>query len=913
MQEHRPDPDQLLAELRREEDRGREGRLKIFFGAAPGVGKTYAMLDAARQKRAEGVDILVGIAETHGRSETEKLLDGLEMIPRRKIEYRGTAMAEFDLDAALARRPEIILVDELAHTNAPGSRHKKRWQDIYELLGAGISVFTTVNVQHLESLNDIVAQITGIRVRETVPDFLLDRADDIELIDLPPEDLLLRLREGKIYVEDLAAAARENFFRKGNLLALRELALRRTAESVDEQMRTYRDTKGVREVWPAAERILVSIGPNPRSIRLIRAAKRMASGLRAELIAVYVEAPHKVKPSESDLTQLTENMRLAESLGAETVTLSGNKASEEILNYARSRNVTKIIIGKPTHPRWKDKVFGSTLDEVVRGSGDIDVYVITGDTGEPVPSHVARPAAAEGAGRKEWLLSTTTVGVCTAASHLLLRYLSLIDISMIFLLGIVLVSSSTGKGPSLLATLLSVAAFDFFFVPPYYTFAVSDAKYLFTFAVMFFIALVISRLTLRIREQASSARARETRTAALYHLSRELVRERGIARLSGVAVKHISEVFSRQIVILVPDEQGKLKSAVTGPGTFALDQNEMSVAQWAFDHGQEAGVGTDTLPGAEGLYLPLITSRPVGVLGILQDMSSGVLDHEQIHILESFANQISIAIDRALLSHEAQQALLKAETETLRNTLLSSVSHDLRTPLAAITGAATTLLQKDISLEQSGRQELVQTIFEESEHLNQIIRNVLNMTRLESGAISVKKEWQPLEEIIGAVLNRLSDRVRERRVTVNLPPDLPLVAFDPLLIEQVLMNLLDNATKYTPEATPIEVSANVRGKSILINICDRGPGIPMGEESRIFEKFVRGSSTGGGIGLGLAICSGIVSAHGGRIWAENRRGGGAAFHFTLPIDKEPPKVEVDFGNEEAMQAEKQGEEDAGRI
>jgi two-component system sensor histidine kinase KdpD len=893
MEDHRADPDLLIDRMRRETERSREGQLKIFFGAAPGVGKTYAMLAAAQQKRTEGINVVVGLVETHGRKETEALLAELEVMPRLPVEYHGATLSEFDIDAALRRKPALILVDELAHTNAPGSRHKKRWQDIYELLGAGISVYTTVNVQHLESLNDVVTQITGINVRETVPDFLLDRADEIELIDLPPEDLLQRLKEGKVYVPEVVSHARKNFFRKGNLLALRELALRRTAERVDEQMQSYREVKGVKEVWPAAERILVCVGPNPRSIRLIRAAKRMAAGLRAELIAVYVEAPHKVKPSESDLRQLAENMRLAESLGAETVTLSAHKASEEILNYARTRNVTKILVGKPTHPRWKDKVFGSMLDELVRGSGEIDVYVITGDIGEAMPRHVVK-VAPQRSSPKEWFLSISSVAICTGLSALVFPYLTLVDIAMVYLLGIVLVSSRTGKGPSLLATLLSVAAFDFFFVPPYYTFAVSDVKYFFTFAVMFIVAFVISRLTLRIREQASAARLREKRTAALYNLSRELVRERGIARLSAVAVKHIGEVFSRQIVILVPDEWGKLKNTIAGPGTFALDQNELSVAQWAFDHRQEAGSGTDTLPGAEALYLPLITSsRTVGVLGILHSPSAGILDHEQIHILKSFANQIAIAIDRALLSEEAQQALLKAETETLRNTLLSSVSHDLRTPLSVITGAATTLLDKDISLTQSGKEELIQTIYEESEHLNQIIRNVLNMTRLESGAITVKKEWQPFEEIVGAVLNRFAEKLKDRPLTIAIPADLPLVPFDPLLIEQVLMNLLDNAVKYTPQGTPIELSAAVKEDNVIVSISDRGPGIPLGEEERIFEKFVRGAATGGGIGLGLTICDAIVNAHGGRIWAENRTGGGAVFHFTLPIGEHPPQLEIE--------------------
>ncbi len=893
MEERRPDPETLLDRMRRETERGREGQLKIFFGAAPGVGKTYAMLEAARQKRSEGVDIIVGLVETHKRKETEALLEGLEILPRRDVEYRGTILKEFDLDSALARKPSIILVDELAHTNAPGSRHKKRWQDVYELLGAGVNVYTTLNVQHLESLNDVVTQITGIGVRETVPDFLLDRADEIELVDLPPDDLLRRLSEGKVYVPELAAQARENFFRKGNLLALRELALRRTAQRVDEQMQSYREVKGVREVWPVAERILVSVGPNPRSIRLIRAAKRMADGLRAEWIAAYVEAPHKVKPSESDLRQLAEHMRLAESLGAETVTLSGPRASEEILSYSRNRNVTKIIVGKPTHPKWKDKLFGSVLDELVRGSGDIDVYVITGDTGEPQPKptpKIRRRKVQE----QGWGLSLVAVAVVTVIAELMSPYVALADLAMVYLLGAVFVATRAGKVTSGFAALLSVLAFDFFFVPPRYTFNVSSPGYLITFVVMFAVALIISRLTLKIRDQANAARQRERRTAALYSLSRKLVHERGIEHLSSIAVKHISELFSSHIVVLVPDDRGALRVPFTGPVTFALDQKELSVAQWTFNHQQRAGLGTDTLSGAKALYLPLrASSRTVGVMGVMPAHPNVFLDAEQVHALESFANQIAMAIDRAMLSQEAQQALLKAETETLRNTLLSSVSHDLRTPLAAITGAVTTLLQKDVSLNTAERQELMQTVYEEAEHLNQIIRNVLDMTRLEAGAIKVKKEWQPVEQIVGAVLNRLTERLKDRPVKTTLPEDLPLVSFDALLIEQVLMNLLDNILKYTPEGTPIELAASVRGEEIVFEIEDRGPGIPRGEEERIFEKFVRGSATGGGIGLGLTICRAIVTAHGGRIWAENRQGGGALFRFTLPLGEQPSMPEAE--------------------
>jgi len=888
MEERRPSPDQLLDQVRREEERKREGQLKIFFGAAPGVGKTYAMLEAARQKRTEGMDIVVGLVETHGRRETEALLDSLEVLPRRYVEYRGRSLREFDLDAALHRKPATILVDELAHTNTPGSRHKKRWQDIYELLGAGISVYTTVNVQHLESLNDVVSQITGINVRETVPDFLLDRADEIELIDLPPDDLLQRLREGKVYMPEQAAAAIENFFRKGNLIALRELALRRTADRVDEQMQVYRQAKGIKDIWPAGERILVCVGHNPRSIRLIHAARRLAAGLRAEWIAVHVEAPSQVQPSESDLKQLADHMRLAESLGAESVTLSGQRMSEEILTYARNRNVTRIIIGKPTHARWKDKLFGSPLDEIVRGSGDIDVYVISGDVAAP---HLHPPSKrAPRAGRKrEWLWSLLTISLCTGIASLMFSYFERLDLAMVYLLGVVFTASRTSKWPSLFAAILSIAAFDFFFIPPYYSFAVSDIRYFFTFIVMFIVSFVISRLTIRVRQQAEAARLREGRTAALYNLSRDLVRERGAKRLSEIAMKHISEMFDCQVVVLITDDQNRLTPVTNGAFAFTPDQQELSVAQWVYEHRQAAGLGSDTLPGAKALYLPLVASAgAIGVVGILPKTETDGFEPEQFHYLEAFANQTAIAIERSYLGVAAQRALLKAETESLRNTLLSSISHDLRTPLSAITGAATTLLQRDVLIDTESRLDLVKTIQEEAEHLNLIIKNVLDMTRLESGAITVNKEWQSLEEIVGVVLNRLGDRLKDHPVTVNLPGNLPLIPFDGLLIEQVMVNLFDNAIKYTPKGTPLELSASESFYTVTVSLADRGPGIPHGDEERIFEKFVSGRATGGGVGLGLAICRTIINAHGGKIWAENRPDGGAVFHFTLSSAGLPP-------------------------
>jgi two-component system sensor histidine kinase KdpD len=888
MEERRPDPDQLLDKVRRETEQSREGQLKIFFGAAPGVGKTYAMLEAARQKKSEGVEIVAGLVETHGRKETEALLEGLEILPRRNIEYRGAVLKEFDLDSALRRKPAIMLVDELAHTNAPGSRHKKRWQDVYELLGAGISVYSTVNVQHLESLNDVVSQITGINVRETVPDFLLDRADEIELIDLPPDDLLQRLREGKVYMPEQAAAAIENFFRKGNLIALRELALRRTADRVDEQMQVYRQDKGIKAIWPAGERILVCVGHNPRSIRLIHAARRLAAGLRAEWIAAHVEAPSRVRTSESDIKQLGDHMRLAESLGAETVVLSGQRMSEEVITYARSRNVSRIIIGKPTHARWKDKLFGSPLDEIVRGSGDIDVYVISGDVAEP-HSHAATRSRLRSWRKREFAWSILTVAGCTGLARIMSPYFERLDVAMIYLLGVVLISSRTSKWPALFTTIMSVAAFDFFFVPPLYSFAISDVRYFITFLVMFLVSFIISRLTLRVRQQAEAARLRERRTAALYSMSRELVRERGTQRLSEIAIRHMSEVFDSGVAILIPDEGGRLVQTGAGDAVFTPDQQELSVAQWVLEHRQAAGLSTDTLPGAKALYLPLVASSgAIGVAGILPKNVGDGFEPEQFHYLEAFTNQTAIAIERSFLGEAAQRALLKAETESLRNTLLSSISHDLRTPLSAITGAATTLLENDAVIDSVGRLDLLQTVREEADHLNRIIKNVLDMTRLESGAITLNKEWQPLEEVVGAVINRLGNRLNDHPLTVKLPGNLPLIPFDSLLMEQVLVNLFDNAIKYTPKGTPLELSASESFYTVTVELADRGPGISSGEEEHIFDKFVRGRGPGGGVGLGLAICRTIIEAHGGKIWAENREGGGAAFRFTLSTAGLPP-------------------------
>jgi two-component system, OmpR family, sensor histidine kinase KdpD len=884
--EHRPDPEVLLARAQAEEARTRRGKLKVFFGAAAGVGKTYAMLEAARELRDDGVDVVVGYVETHGRAETEALLAGLEILPRRAVEYRGTTLDEFDLDAALQRRPTVLLVDELAHTNAPGSRHAKRWQDVVELLDAGLDVYTTVNVQHVESLNDVVAKITGVVMRETVPDSMFEQADEVELIDLPPDDLLQRFREGKVYVPGQAQEALENFFRKGNLIALRELSLRRTAERVDAQMRVYRREHAIAPVWPTAERILVCVGPGPWSTRLVRAAKRMADQLGAEWIAAYVETPAQLRLPAEAKDGVIQTLRLAESLGGQSITLSGPTMSEALLAYAHDRNVSKIVVGKPTRTRWQRLLFGSIVDTLVAGSGDIDVYVIRGrEAGaQPAPARRAPPAT-------DWLAygrAVAAVAAATGVAWLLFPFSELSNLVMIYLLGITAVAMRTGRGPSLIAAILSVAAFDFFFVPPYLTFAVTDLHYVLTFAVMLVVGLVISDLTVRTRAQAAAAQHREQQTASLYAMSRELAITRGVDPLLGVAVRHIREVFSYPVAVLMAEPAGGL--AAWSGSQFEVDANDLGVGRWVYEHRQPAGLGTDTLPGASALYLPLLGSTgPLGVLGVRPVDRHALDEPERLHRLETFAGQTALALERARLAEDAQAAQMRIETERLRNSLLSSVSHDLRTPLAAITGAVSTILESGPRLGAGTQRELLESVHEEADRLNRLVQNLLEMTRLESGAVALTRELHPPEEVIGAALSRMGSRLTGRRVTTRVPPDLPLVPMDDVLVEQVLINLLDNALKYTPSASPVEIIATAGEANVTIEVADRGPGLPPGEEDRVFEKFHRAEpTTARGAGLGLAICRGIVQAHGGRIWAQNLPGGGVAFLFTLPLGDARP-------------------------
>jgi len=897
--EKRLDPDELLARMRREEARAQRGALKIFFGAAPGVGKSYAMLEAARRLAAEHVDVVIGYVELHGRPETEALLEGLEVLPPRHLEHRGVVLSEFDVDAALRRHPRVVCVDELAHSNHPGARHPKRWMDVEELLDAGIDVYTTVNVQHVESLNDVVAQITGVHVRETVPDRVFDAADEVELIDLPPDELLRRLREGKVYSTEKTGQALVSFFRKGNLIALRQLALRATADRVDAAMHAYRKSHAIRDTWAAGERVLVCVGPDPLSERLVRAARRLATALHAEWIAVYVETPVLTNLKRQARDRVLATLKLAESLGAETANLSGESVATSLLDFARRRNVSKVVIGKPSRSRWHDRLRPSLVDEVVRGSGKIDIYVISGEHGDEPPLRPQMPRRTS-----EWpsyAKAVAIVGAVTVICALLYGHIERTNLVMLYLLGGVLSAARLGRGPSAVAALLGVALFDFLFVPPEFSFAVTDLEYLITFIVMLITGLVISHFATRGRRQATVARARERRASELYALSRELAQTRDVAELGEILARHSLSVIEGEAAVLLPDAQGHVQDpthfctrgrATTSSARYPVPGNDLGIAQWAYDHRQKAGHNTDTLASADAIYLPLnALKRCLGVLGLRPTDATQLDVPEQMQLLESFVNQAAVAMERVQLADTAQAAEVEIEAEKMRSALLSSISHDFRTPLASIIGATSSLLSDDAkAIADVQRKALLQTVVDEATRLHRLVDNLLDLTRLNAGTLPLKRQWTELEEIVGAVLNRLRDALAGRRVDVDLPDDLPLVHGDEVMLEQLLFNLVDNAQKYTPHGATIRISAEVVRGEIVVKVRDHGPGLPAGEETLVFEKFHRGRNEAAqsGFGLGLTICRAIVEAHGGEISARNLADGGAEFRFTLPAGEQPP-------------------------
>lgn len=885
MTDRRPDPDALLKRVQDEEGTDRRGRLKVFLGASAGVGKTYAMLSEAHEQRERGVEVVAGYVETHKRKETEALLQGIEILPLQETEYRGVKLQEFDLDGALKRKPQLMLVDELAHSNIPGSRHAKRWQDVEELLRAGIDVYTTVNIQHLESLNDVVAKITGVIVRETVPDSVLERADKLELIDIPPEELQQRLREGKVYVPDRIEHALEGFFQRGNLMALRELALRRAADRVDAEMRTYRTEQGVGGVWAARDRVIVCIAPNRLATRVVRAAGRLGAASHAEIVAVYVESDRQKNRSAEDLEAAREALRLAESLGMETVTLGGHDIVREILLAARQRNATLVVVGKPIKPRWREILFGSVVDELVRHSGDIDVHVITGEIN---PKRPDTRVHTKHHGHPPTIYIQTAIVVCvtTAVCFLFQGSFERANLVMIYLLGVAFVASKYGTRPAVLASFLSVAIFDVAFVPPRWTLAVSDSQYLLTFGVMLVVSLLIGRLTTYQRDEAQHSSERERRTAALYSLSKELSRSRNRDEIAQAGARSIRQVFEGEVAIFLPEDE-KLICVVHSSERFEDDLKETAVAEWVWKHGEAAGHLTSTLPSASALHLPLrATQRTAGVLAFRPADPASIADPAQRNLLETFCNALAVAIERTQLAVESHRARIQTESEKMRNALLSSISHDLRTPLTAIAGAASSL--KDNLGDPT---ELASTIYSESMRLNVQVQNLLDMTRLNSGEVGLNVEWQSLEELVGGALERTKPLLEGRPIHAQIPPEIPLLKLDGELISKALINLLENAASHTPPGTQIDISASTGNEFIRLEIADRGPGIPAGEENKIFERFQRPSSSGG-FGLGLAICRTIMKLHKGRIWARNREGGGAIFTLEFPRPTETPEVPV---------------------
>lgn len=898
MNEARPDPDQLLATVQAEEARARRGKLRVFFGSSAGVGKTYSMLEAARGLRASGGDIVIGYVEPHGRVETERLMEGLEQLPTLAVNYRGTVRREFDLDAGLRRHPAILVVDELAHSNLiegdPPPRHAKRWQDIEELLEQGISVWTTVNVQHLESLNDLVAQITGVRQRETIPDRIFDEADEVELIDLPPDDLIGRLKAGKVYVPEQVATAIDRFFRKSNLLALRELALRRVADRVDAAARASALGDRTSRAWMARDRVLVAIGPDEQAEQLVRAGKRVADALDAHWSVVYVETPELLKLSAAERNRRIDLLRLAESLGAETVTLDGRSAAQALLEYARTRNATRLIIGAAKRRGWRAWLRPSTTTEVVRKARGFDVITI--GVAEGMRSGEPRTASASASTdsqapafhwkRYAWALVTTAI--CTAIAFAMYPFFELTNIVMAYVLGSTIAGVRFGRGPATVAAIANVLVFDFCFVPPQFTFSVSDFQYLVMFGVMLTVALVIASLMASVRQQTRVAGARERRTALLYAMSRELAATRGVSSMARVAVRHVTEVFDCKAVVLLPDKNGRLHYPREGPIEGSFEKADLSIAQWVVDHGKRAGLGSDTLPAAPALYVPLSDERQrLGVLAVLPENRRRVQLPEQRHLLETFAGQLGLAMERARLAEQAETALVAAETESLRNTLLASISHDLRTPLAVITGASSTLAERGRDLDESSRATLARSIELKAREISELVSNVLDLMRFESGQIALRRDWESLDDLVGSALARVDERLRDYPVDVQIPADLPPLYVDADLIVQTLANLLDNVAKYTPGGTRVHIAAQAEDEWVRVTVDDEGPGLPPTGRDRLFDKFQRGKDEGTvvGAGLGLAICRAIVTAHGGEIRAGDRPGGGARFQFTLPTQE----------------------------
>ncbi len=897
--DQRPDPDLLLAKVNRQEVEARRGKLRIYFGSSAGVGKTYAMLVAARKQASEGRSVVVGVVETHGRVETAALLDGLEVLPPKSIEYRGKTLTEFDLDAALARHPQLILVDELAHSNVTGTRHPKRWQDVDELLAAGIDVFSTLNVQHLESLNDVVGGITNVRVWETVPDKVFDAADEVVLVDIPADELLARLKAGKVYVAQQAEHAAQHFFRKGNLMALRELALRRTADRIEGDVQAYRVDRSIESVWKTGTALLTCVGPDAAAERVVRAAARLAGQLNTEWHAIYVETPSLQRLAPARREKILANLNLAQQLGATTAVIASAEIAESIIAYARKNNLSKLVIGRdPIRRLWPwQRSSGQKLAVLARDIDLIEIGLAENSANENGRARAPLSAAAdlESNDRRRvkqlrYLWAAIACVAVTLISVPLSVHFDNSNIVAIFILAVVLVGVRLGRGPAALAAVLSVCAFDFFFVPPRLSFAVSDVQYLLTFFIMLAVGLITGQLTAGLRFQARVASHREERAGSLYEFARDLSGAVQVEQVVKISDESIQRTFRANAALLLPDAGDRLIATMSNVAGLAV---EIGTAQWAFDRGQPAGFGTDTLPGSEVLYIPLrAPTKARGVLAVKAHNRRMLRIPEQRQLLDTFAALIAIALERVHYVGLAQDALLKMESERLRNSLLAALSHDLRTPLTVLVGLAESLALTSPKL-SNVQQETAQAIQDEAHRMSTMVSNLLDMARIESGEVKLNLQWQPLEEVVGAALEAARAMLQRHSVVVQLPRDLPLVNIDAVLIERVLVNLLENVSKYTPPGSTVTLSAQVIGDQLKVSVADNGPGLPVGREEAVFQKFTRGEreSATPGVGLGLAICRAIIESHQGRIGAAQRPGGGAVFTLTLPLGTPPPAHE----------------------
>jgi len=881
----RASPDALLALAKKE---GR-GHLKIFLGAAPGVGKTYAMLTFARTEKSGGRDVVAGLVETHGRRETEQLIDGFDVLPRNPIVYRNQVMKEFDLDAALARRPSLLLVDEYAHTNVPGSRHPKRWQDIDELLAAGIDVWTTLNIQHLESLNDVVLKITKVRVRETVPDTVFDKADEIILVDFPPDELLKRLAEGKVYVQDTAARAVESFFKPQNLTALRELALRRAAERIDVDLVSRMQAHAIEGPWAAGERILACIGPDPISPTVVRTAKRLADLMDAPWLAVTVERPG-ANLSEVARQRLDEAMKLAVSLGAETQTLTGSDLPAELLRFSKFENVTQIVVGRPHAGFFSELLRRSLPHELVRRTQDIAIHLVTREVEAPPRVPLMQRWTGFALEPLPFLYATVAVAAALGIGELLTRLTPIPNLSMVFLLAVLLTGVSFGIWPAIYASVVSFLAYNFFFIEPIYTFTVAEPYELLALVIFLVVAVITSALAGRVREQAKISASRVRAMRRLYEFTRRLS---GLASLDAVAEGAASEIHAslgRAVVVLLAQGE-ELELAAAWPPEDALDAAAMTAARWAYTHVEPAGADTGTLPIIPWYFVPLrIGNKTLGVIGIAKPEGMSPLDSEARALLDTLSEQTAAALERASLAREMVSAKTATETERVRNTLLASISHDFRTPLSSILGSATSLIDYGDKFDGAAKKDLLTQIKQETESLDEMVRNLLAITRIDAGALELRQDWIDLREIVDRVASAARRRGAKQRIEVALPADLPLVRADATLVEQAIGNIIGNAAMHTPPETKVLVDGVVGAKEIVLRVTDDGPGIPARALPQIFDKFVKADTTqadgGQGTGLGLAIAKGIMEAHGGSISAESPHAGGRGTRIVLTFPRQ---------------------------